>query len=165
MARHALRTVVLALAVFGLFQLVRPARTNPPVDRTRTLQASVASFHPGVPVIERACENCHSNKTEWPWYSQVAPVSWVVANDVADARSAVNFSDWSMYGRDRQRNILNAACEEVMNRAMPLRSYTVVHPQRALTALDARAICDLAHVYSARVPDLETEPTVLEFPY
>ena len=158
MRRYVIRTIVVLLMMFGVFQLVRPAKTNPPTDRTRTLQASVAAVHPAVPVIERACQNCHSNDTEWPWYSQVAPVSWLIVHDVAEARSAVNFSDWAAYDNQRQRKILKESCEEVSEREMPLRSYTLMHPETTLSSGDVRAICDLARVYSPQAPFVEIEP-------
>ena len=157
MRRHIFRTTVMALALFGVFQLVRPARTNPPADRTRTLQASVVAPHPAVAVFERSCQTCHSNDTRWPWYSEVAPISWVIAHDVRTGRAALNFSEWSAYSHEQQRGILKAACSEALEREMPLRSYALVHPGVTLTKHDIRAICDLASVYSAEVPQ-EAEP-------
>src|SRR5215469_8890971 len=86
--------------IVGFFALVlaiqayRPAHLNPPVELTRTLNAAV----PVPPQIEiilaRSCEDCHSDQTHWPWYSNVAPVSWVIYNHVIDGRRHLNLSEW-----------------------------------------------------------------------
>ena len=76
-------------------QLVRPARTNPPTDRPRTLFARVTVSAADRRGAERACRDCHSNDTRWPWYSNVAPVSWFVIDHVNHGRSHFNYSDWA----------------------------------------------------------------------
>ena len=93
-------------------------------------------------VLVRACGNCHSNRTDWPWYSHVAPVSWLVIEDVNDARRIMNFSEWGRLDVDRQRKKLQQMCDEVTDGAMPLGSYTPLHPGSKLTADDVKTLCD-----------------------
>lgn len=143
MRRIVTRTLIAAAAVFALIQVVRPARTNPRTDPLRTVYAYLAEAHPAVPVLARACDNCHSNETAWPWYSRVAPVSWMVAHHVADAREAVNFSNWAQYRPAQQRKMLADACDEVREGDMPPLSYRVMHRDAALSDADVRAICSL----------------------
>src|SRR5690242_11279292 len=71
--------------------LPAPRRTNPPVSRNRTLEAAVAVPHPVGKLLGRACANCHSDRTEWPWYSRVAPLSWMIGSHVREGREAMNF--------------------------------------------------------------------------
>ena len=77
-------------------QLVPVDRTSPPVTADIAAPANVRA------VLKRACYDCHSNETTWPWYSRVAPVSWLVARDVREGRKELNFSDWGGYAAKRQ---------------------------------------------------------------
>lgn len=144
MRRILAPTLVALAAVFALIQLVRPARTNPPTDPIHALSAHLAEDHPAVPVIVRACHDCHSNETAWPWYSRVAPVSWMVAHHVADARESLNFSTWAQYRPALQRKMLNDSCDEVREGEMPPASYRLMHREAALSDADVQAICSLA---------------------
>ena len=74
---------------FIAIQFVSMNRTNPPV------QADFRGSPEVISVLRRACYDCYSNETVWPWYSRVAPVSWVIARDVHEGRAALNFSTWN----------------------------------------------------------------------
>src|SRR5262245_53266073 len=78
-SRRLNQAVVVFLAAYGAAQLIRPDRTNPPTDTSRTIQAHMGTSNGLVPVLDRACRDCHSNATTWPWYTQIAPVSWLMA--------------------------------------------------------------------------------------
>src|SRR5262249_8410923 len=102
----------LSILVVGLIiQGYRPARTNPPTDPTRALGARVAVPPETAAVMNRACRDCHSHDTRWPWYSNVAPVSWLVIDDVNQGRSHFNYSDWAKYDADAANDLLKKACE------------------------------------------------------
>ena len=113
------------LALFVLFlaiQIVRPARTNPPADPARTLEAHV-EVPPNVEaILTRACADCHSNRTRWPWYSSVAPVSWLVVNDVNEGRRHLNFSDWEHRHR-HEESPFDEICKQTRDGDMPPWSY------------------------------------------
>ena len=110
---------------FGLIQLVPYGRShdNPPVraepkwDAPRTRE-----------LASRACFDCHSNETRWPWYSHVAPMSWLVQRDVNEGREHLNFSEW-----DEGRGDTGEAAEEVEERAMPPSQYLLAHSEARLT--------------------------------
>ena len=130
----------IALVVLGA-QFVRPARTNPAVDPSRTL-AVARPMPPDVArVLDRGCRDCHSNDTRWPWYSHVAPVSWFVIDHVNHGRSHFNYSDWSRYEPDEATRLLKKTCELAQERAMPLRSYTFIHRTARLTPDDVGSLC------------------------
>jgi len=84
-------------------------------------------------VVQRACQNCHSQNTEWPWYSHVAPVSWLLARDVQQARLHMNLSQWQNYSTDERLRLLSAIGSAVRNREMPPRRYLLVHPEARLS--------------------------------
>jgi hypothetical protein len=121
-------------------QFVRPERANPAIDPNHTIQAQMGTASGVVAVLDRACSDCHSNMTVWPWYTQVAPLSWLMAYGVKEGRRAVNFSEWTAYQPDRQRALLVDACRDVSTGKMP-GAYTVLHPDMRLSTQDIETIC------------------------
>jgi hypothetical protein len=130
-------------------QFIRPARTNPPVIQANTLEANV-SVPPAVErILTAACNDCHSNQTRWPWYSEVAPISWFVINHVNEGRQHMNFSEWQRPqdqgpARLPQRR-RRSACSEVQTGAMPLFSYRLIHRDSRLTPEDVQTFCQWAN--------------------
>jgi hypothetical protein len=82
-------------------------------------------------LAERACFDCHSNQTRWPWYSNVAPLSWLVQADVHEGRRDLNFSEWTRGYEEAQES-----GQTVRNHEMPPRSYLLLHPQARLSAAE-----------------------------
>ena len=135
--------VVLALVLLGS-QTVRPAKTNPAVDPSRTLQSHAAMSPEVAAVLERGCGDCHSNETVWPWYSDVAPVSWFVIDHVNHGRRHLNFSEWTRYDRQEADDRLGSIAKSVKAGTMPMTSYTVLHPEARLTQAERDLIVDWA---------------------
>lgn len=116
--------IVVLVAAFVAIQLVPYGRdhTNPPVtaepawnsERTRDL-------------VARACFDCHSNETVWPWYSNIAPASWLVYRDVVDGRDRLNFSEWPQLTADAGAAIAAEAAEVVNEGEMPPLQYRLMH--------------------------------------
>jgi len=136
------------LGFFGLIvgiQLIRPARTNPPVNQSHTLEAVVFVPPKIESILQRGCYDCHSDRTSWPWYSNVAPVSWFVIDHVDSGRRHVNFSEWlrrdtknpAEYTRER----FQAICRQVQTGDMPLTSYLLLHRTAKLSQDDIETIC------------------------
>ncbi len=123
----ALTTLVVAAAI----QLVPIRRDNPPVSGPLTkAPADVLS------TLQRACYNCHSHETIWPWYSHVAPVSWLVARDVHEGRRHLDFSTWSEYSpRDRLKK-LSGISTLVQEKDMPPWFYLPLHKEAAFSPDD-----------------------------
>jgi hypothetical protein len=130
-----------AVVLFAAIQLHRPERVNPPVDPSRTLQAQVNVSPEAAAILDRACRDCHSHETRWPWYSHVAPVMWWLADHVDEGREHLNLSDWSKYDARRADRKLDEICEEATKGHMPLRGYPFMHPEARLTEGDVRALC------------------------
>jgi cytochrome c551/c552 len=116
--------------------------TNPPVNPADTVEARVHTLTPQVAaILHRSCYDCHSYRTVWPWYSKVAPVSWLLSNDVSEGRRHVNFSDWAQYTPQRAAAKLRNICDQVEEGDMPLWYYRPMHPNTKLSAADRSAIC------------------------
>jgi Haem-binding domain len=126
---------------------------------------SGADVDPGlVRILERSCRNCHSERTEWPWYSYVAPMSWLVEKDVHEARSHLNLSRWNELDARKQHDLLAELAAVVRNRRMPLLRYTLLHPgakpspdefERIYqwTRVERRRLTSLASAHSAAPAD------------
>src|SRR5262245_56818686 len=138
---------VLKTALFGgvgivlLMQAFRPVRTNPPFDAGRTIRARTHLSPQVASILDRSCMDCHSNETRWPWYSNVAPVSWFVTGHVHEARHHLNFSDWPDKPKVQDADLV-MMCHQVQKGEMPIESYTWMHRGSSLTAEDVQAICD-----------------------
>ena len=102
-------------------------------------------------LFQRACQNCHSERTVWPWYSYVAPVSWLVERDVSSARAQLNLSRWDEYSLPRRETLLATIGAAVRNRQMPPTRFTLVHPEAALSASDKEQIYRWAHAERRRL--------------
>ena len=102
-------------------------------------------------MFRRACNDCHSNQTVWPWYSHVAPVSWFVIDHVNHGRSHLNFSDWARYGAEEADDLLGSIAEEVRDGEMPLTSYTLLHPEAKITQDERTMIIEWAQAERARL--------------
>ena len=101
-----------------------PVQAEPPWDSTATRE-----------VFYRACGDCHSNQTTWPWYSRVAPVSWLIASDVAEGRGRLNVSEWN-----RRQRAADEATEAVVEGEMPLPIYLIMHPNARLSTEERQTL-------------------------
>jgi hypothetical protein len=142
MRAWARRTVLLIMALLVVGQFIPVARTNPPVDAAQTISATTPLPSNVARIFERSCLDCHSNQTVWPWYSQLAPVSWFLAHHVNEARGELNLSDWGRYTVRRKDRKLKEICEQVASGKMPLGTYTLLHPQASLSHSDKKTLCD-----------------------
>jgi len=111
-------------------QLVPIRRTNPAVESDVSAPAEVQS------VLRRACYDCHSNETVWPWYSHVAPVSWLLASDVSEGREKLNFSVWDRRSSEQQAEAIQKCWHEVERGDMPPWLYRPFHPNARLSDQD-----------------------------
>jgi Haem-binding domain len=128
---RVMKWAALAFCVaFIAIQFVPVSRTNPPVQGDFRSSAEVVS------VLRRACYDCHSNETMWPWYSRIAPVSWVIAHDVNEGRRALNFSTWNQLSAEKQAEAMQESWEDVAEGKMPTWYYVILHPEARLSAND-----------------------------
>jgi cytochrome c551/c552 len=151
---RVLKWFVIAVAViFVGIQFIRPARTNPVIDQPQTMEAHVQMSPEVSAILARSCNDCHSNKTVWPWYTNVAPVSWWLSNHVNEGRHELNMSEWGRLPRDRQERKLRQMCDEVTDGMMPLSSYLPMHPAARLSEQDKKTLCDWTDAERDRIAD------------
>jgi hypothetical protein len=148
--RRTMWTVIVLCGLFGLIQFVKPERSNPTVIASRTLESHVPVPAPVQSILKRSCYNCHSSETVWPWYSRVAPVSWLVADDVKQARQHINFQDWEAQVDPKEANEhLGLMCKQVRAGTMPPWSYRIMHKESPLSADDMNAVCSWSQAFAA----------------
>jgi hypothetical protein len=102
-------------------------------------------------ILERSCGDCHSEATHYPWYSYVAPVSWLIESDVSGGRNHLNFSRWSDYPVARRERSLSEIANQVKDREMPLPQYTWIHRNARLSPGDVNAVFQWTQTERARL--------------
>ena len=110
-------------------------------------------------VFAHACINCHSEKTRWPWYIQIAPASWLVENDVKRARKHLNLSRWDRLDTAEQRMLLTAIATVIENGEMPPGRYVVFHPEAKLSAGDSVQVIEWTRAERRRIRTSVSSPT------
>ncbi len=142
---------VAAVVVLVGLQFARPAKTNPTIDQSQTIYAHLQVPPQVAAILNRSCQDCHSNTTRWPWYSNVAPLSWWIVDDVDDGRRHLNLSEWGRYDKRHAGNKLDDICEEVKSGAMPIWSYAQIHRSAKLSPEDVKTLCDWSAAERTRI--------------
>ena len=134
-ARIIVRAAIVAIGLFLLIQLVSYGRDhkNPPVVREPAWDNAATRE-----LARRACFDCHSNQTVWPWYAHIAPTSWLVYDDVVEGREKLNFSDW-LNGR-REGEKADEISKEIEEGEMPPLQYRLAHPEARLSDTEKQSL-------------------------
>ena len=144
MKRRLIRLILVGAVVFVLIQFVPYGRAhdNPPVTQTVEWEDVRAEQ-----LFDDACADCHSNETEWPWYSNVAPQSWLVQRDVDAGRADLNLSEL-----DREQEEIKDLIEVIADDEMPPLRYTFLHPEARLSNAEKQALIDgIARTFGGEV--------------
>ncbi|MCA8982124.1 MAG: heme-binding domain-containing protein [Planctomycetaceae bacterium] len=138
------RILIVVVAALLCLQFVPIDRSNPPVEADLIAPAEVKS------ILKRACYDCHSNETKWPWYSYIAPGSWLMAADVKEGRAALNFSEWSNdYDEEDTPEMFQEICwPSIESGEMPLWFYLPLHPESRLSPQDLTVLKEWSGVES-----------------
>jgi hypothetical protein len=148
--KRKLKWIAVALVVgFALLQLTNPPRTNPLV--VRDLMAANPPPPPIAAMLHAACYDCHSSETRWPWYSHIAPMSWLIAHDVAEGRQHLNLSVWPNDDPVRAVKLLDKMSDAIGTGEMPLDKYTKLHADARLTEVQRKELTDWLDGESARL--------------
>ena len=127
MKNHLLTSLGVIVLVFILIQLIPVTLSNPAVVEDITAPHAIKS------ILKRACYDCHSHETVWPWYSKVAPISWLLAYDVHEGREELNFSNWGHYTEQKRSKKFKEIVEEIDEGEMPPWFYLPLHPEASLS--------------------------------
>ena len=122
----------IGIVLIGI-QFVRIDKENPISDASNDISQIVDIPDEVVTILRTSCYDCHSNETVYPWYSNVAPVSWWLKQHVNEAREELNFSQWGEYSVKRKNHKFEEIAEEVEEAEMPLPSYLVLHSESSLS--------------------------------
>jgi hypothetical protein len=138
------RTAIGAVAALVIAQFIPLEKTNPTFDPAGTLWATSSAPPQVTAIFQRSCQDCHSNLTKWPWYSHVAPVSWVVVSDVNGGRRHMNVDEWGSYSLEKKQGRLTKICEELKSGDMPDSKYTFIHRGAKLSDQERTSFCNWA---------------------
>jgi len=135
-----MKKVLLGILVgFILIQMIRPKKND-----SRNNINHISTVMP-VPtevesILKTSCNDCHSNFTVYPWYSEVAPISWYLASHINDGKEHLNFSEWTVYNKNQKKHIVNNLEEVLEKHNMPLASYLIVHEDAEMSAAQYDAL-------------------------
>lgn len=143
--------------VFVLIQFIQPNRENPSFDSAKTLQSELQPPRYIASLLERGCKDCHTNETHWPLYSYIAPVSWLVAYDVAEGRKHLNMSEWGKYKTNKKFQKLSGIYQTVIDKEMPLPKYIPLHPEADFTDAERDSLAAWAKAEAQKLMGMEEE--------
>lgn len=123
-------TVVLLACLVPLGKIAASGGHEPPPNLVQGVTGDPAVAR----ILARSCQDCHSDRTRWPWYGRIPPASWLLNHDVATARSHMDFSRWGQYSLDDKREILTKMAAELRTNQMPPGRYLLMHPNARLSA-------------------------------
>jgi len=118
------------ILIFAIFTIASGSPTNPPVERQVEWDSPTTQE-----LFYRACADCHSNETKWPWYAKIPPSSWLVSHDVKEGREKFNISARDLGEADE-------AAEAVLEEEMPMKIYLIMHPEARLTTAERQTLAD-----------------------
>jgi hypothetical protein len=140
--------LLILLVVLVAIQFIRPEKTSTTeitqddITKLMNVPANVQS------ILKRSCYDCHSNQTTWPWYSHIAPASFLVTHDVNEGREEMNFSEWGKMSVSKREERLSTICEVITDNEMPLGKYTILHSDAKLSDEEKKILCDWADANS-----------------
>ena len=143
---------IVLIAAFIVVQFFRPDRTNPPVVQAETLESSVPVPENVEQILKRSCNDCHSNQTVYPWYSNISPFSWLLQQHIDEGRQKLNFSVWNTFDAKKKARKLDEVCDQVTTGEMPLNQYLWIHRDAKLSDEDKKLLCDWVDAEKAKIP-------------
>ncbi len=150
-------SAIILVAGFFLIQIYRPARTNFPIIESETLEATTQIPENVRAILKRSCNDCHTNQTNWIWYSNIAPISWGMVDHVNEGREELNFSKWATYDANLKDKKLDEICIEVENAEMPHYQYLWLNRDAGLSADEIKILCDWTKSEQAKLTENSEE--------
>jgi len=143
--------IFLGLALLAVTLTALALRSQLPPPPIKPLFEGAHIDEQTLALFRRGCQNCHSNNTQWPWYSRIPPASWMIEKDVNNARHHVNFSDWDSYRPNEQEEFLARIGSAVRTGRMPLPRYTLLHREAVLTIVERERIYEWSKAEKKRL--------------
>lgn len=150
--KKAIKTTLVALlVVLVLLQFYRPAKNNGSIDGPADISVAYAVPADVMNVLHKACYDCHSNHTEYPWYNNIQPVALFLADHVKEGKEELNFSEFGTFKTKRKLKKLKEIVHEVEEGDMPLSSYTLIHNEAKLTPQEKQMLIDWAKALTQKI--------------
>ncbi len=131
---------VALLIIFIAIQFFRPARNNGAIASATDITHSVTVPDSVMRILQKSCYDCHSNHTDYPWYTNINPAGWWMNGHIKDGKRAINFSDLSAFNTKKLEHRLGDIAEEAEKHDMPLPSYTIIHKDAKLSDAEIKII-------------------------
>lgn len=130
------KVVYWILGIAIVIQVIRPDFNNPIINQATTLNADPAVMS----VLKNSCYDCHSSETKYPWYHNIAPMSWIMSDNISRGRQALDFSNWASIDSETKIKRLERAKQVVTNEMMPKREYLMMHKNAVLKDSDRETL-------------------------
>jgi hypothetical protein len=134
------KILLILLALVVLIQLIRPKKNHQEVDASKQIAAVLDVPADVQSILKRSCNDCHSNQTNYLWYHEIAPMSWMVAHHIKEGKEHINFDEFASYNARQKAHALEEIAEVVEHGEMPMKGYVVFHPETALSQSDIEKI-------------------------
>lgn len=126
------KTILSIAIIFVILQFFQIDKTNPVVDESKDFLKTQNTPQAIASIIKTSCYDCHSNESNYPWYSNLQPAGWFLKNHIDEGRKELNFSTFADYELKKQDHKLEECIELIEKNEMPLSSYTIIHTQAKL---------------------------------
>lgn len=136
------RLLLVILIVFILIQFVRPVRNQSGQDEQSAIAVPFSIPDTVYSLFQNACFDCHSNDTNYPWYSNIQPVGWLIEKDISDGKAKLNFSELGSLSPRRQMSKWQNVENRIKDGTMPLPMYQFMHPRARLTEAERQRLID-----------------------
>ncbi len=131
------RVVIVIVLSLLIIQLIRPEKNSSTINELELSDFPLEITN----ILQQSCLDCHSNSTNYPWYSNIAPISWIIANHVNEGKEHLNFSAWENYNKNQKEHMLDELEHVVKLNKMPLKSYLLMHDV-ALSELEKKFLLE-----------------------
>jgi len=137
--------VIGLITLFIIIQFIHPEENNLAVDPAGDLIEVASPPDQIATLLKRACYDCHSNQTVYPWYGRISPVSWYLGRHIRKGKEKMNLSGYGISEKSEGIGLLVKICDELEDGTMPLKSYQIIHKEARLTQEERSLICDWAN--------------------
>ena len=145
------KILLILLVLLVIAQFIQPPHNTGNVDAPTDITHVVEVPDSILSMLKTACYDCHSNNTNYPWYSKITPVNWWLRNHVVDGKKKLNFTTYANYNFRQKEHKLEEVAETVESHEMPLESYLWIHNEAKLTDAQRKAIIDWTRLARAQV--------------
>jgi hypothetical protein len=139
------------ILILIVLQFFRPGRNNAPVDPELDMLSLVSPPTESAELIRKACYDCHSNQTEYPWYSRISPVSWYLDRHIREGKEGLNFSLYGELDKADKIGLFADFCDVLDSGTMPLQSYMLLHKAARLSQEERTMLCEWSEKEALRV--------------